>query len=296
VVLFLIYINDIDENIVNRLWKFADDTKMMGSASTTADVEIIRKDIRSLQEWSEKWLLDFNIDKCKVMHMGPRNGCAKYDMNGKVLVEVSEEKDLGVVVSNDMKVAKQCAEAAKTGNKVLGMISRTFSCKSKNIIKRLYKSLVRPHLDYCIQAWRPHLYKDKEVLEKVQKRATRMVEGWSKLEYEERLRRIGLTNLELRRERADLLEMFKLMRGMEGLGKGNFFTELSVVKQEGVSTRGHSQKIFKERFKKDVGKFSFGNRGIDSWNSLNEEIVEQVNINGFKGKLDQYLSRKRGFK
>ena len=138
------------------------------------------------------------------------------------------------------------------GNKILGMTYRTFNCKSKFIVKRLYKSLVRPHLDYCIQAWRPHLSKDKEILEKVQKRATRMIEGWSKLDYEDRIKKLGITTLELRRERADLLEMFKLMRGMEGLGKGNFFTELSVVKKEGVSTRGHSQKIFKERFNRDL--------------------------------------------
>ena len=73
------------------------------------------------------------------------------------------------------------------------MISRTFSCKSKVIVKQLYKSLVRPHLDSCVQVWRPHLKKDIEVLEKVQRRATRMVDGYRSMECEERLKRIGLT-------------------------------------------------------------------------------------------------------
>ena len=115
------------------------------------------------------------------------------------------------------------AEAAKKGNRILGMISRTFSCKSKVIVKQLYKSLVRPHLDSCVQVWRPHLKKDIEVLEKVQRRATRMVDGYRGMEYEERLKRIGLITLEMRRERADLLEVFKILKGMEGLDKDQFF-------------------------------------------------------------------------
>jgi hypothetical protein len=95
----------------------------------------------------------------------------------------------------------------QTGNKILGMIHRTFTNKSKYMVKKLYKSLVRPQLDYCIQARRPHLKKGIEVLEKVQRRVTMLVEGCRGLHYEERLTKIGITTLELRRERADLLEM-----------------------------------------------------------------------------------------
>jgi len=81
-----------------------------------------------------------------------------------------------VIVSRNFKVSKQCIKAAKKVNQILGLIKRTITCTSKEIILRLYKSLVRPHLEYCIQAWRPHLVKDIELLEKMQKRATRMIE------------------------------------------------------------------------------------------------------------------------
>ena len=222
-VLFVIFINDIDEGIRSRIWKFADDLKMMGKVTAQEDIEQIKTDIDKLVEWSEDWQLSFNLDKCKVMHIGSKNKEQGYVMNGKDLKAVLEEKDLGVIVTTDFKVGRQCAEAAKKGNRILGMINRTFSCKSKGIVKQLYKSLVRPHLDSCVQVWRPHSKKDIEVLEKVQRRATRMVDGYRGMEYEERLKRIGLTTLEMRRERADLLEVFKILKGMEGLDREHFF-------------------------------------------------------------------------
>jgi len=102
----------------------------------------------------------FNLDKCKVVHFGKSNNKCQYTLGGKLLEEVNEEHDLGVIVSADLKVSSQCAKVVKTANKILGMISRTFTLRSKDVILQLYKSLVRPHLEYCIQAWRPHLQKD----------------------------------------------------------------------------------------------------------------------------------------
>ena len=110
------------------------------------------------------------------MHIGANNLKEEYFMDGKQLEKISEEKDLGVIVSSNFKVSNQCIKVAKKGNQILGLIRRTITCRSKEIIERLYKSLVRPHLEYCIQAWRPHLVKDIEILERVQRRATRMIE------------------------------------------------------------------------------------------------------------------------
>src|SRR4051812_26493126 len=97
------------------------------------------------------------------------------------------------------------------------MISRTFTSRNKIVLLQLYKSLVRPHLEYCIQAWRPHLVKDKDILEKVQRRATRMMKECRGLSYPERLKCTRLTSLETRRERADLLEVYKILNGLEGV-------------------------------------------------------------------------------
>ena len=86
------------------------------------------------------------------------------------------KRDLGVLIQDNLQVSDQCQKAANAANRILGMINRTFSHKSKHLVDTLYISLVRPHLDYCAQAWRPFLRKDIDLLEKVQRRASRMVQ------------------------------------------------------------------------------------------------------------------------
>jgi hypothetical protein len=199
--LFLIYINDIDIGIMSSILKFADDTKMYGKVDTNKGIETLRKDLEALNEWSEKWQMSFNVEKCKVMHFGINNARVEYRMKERKLAETTEEKDLGVIVSNDLKVGKQCEKAAKKGNQILGLIKRTIISREKKVILNLYKTLVRPHLEYCIQAWRPHLVKDMDKLEKVQRRATKMIEECGGKPYKERIQILGLTTLEMRRIR-----------------------------------------------------------------------------------------------
>src|SRR3989442_548100 len=138
----------------------------------------------------------------------------------------------------------------------------------------LYKSLVRPHLDYCIQAWRPYLIKDVDSIEKVQRRATKMIEGLKNLSYEERLREVKLTTLETRKIRADMVEVYKIVKGLEGLKIDEFF---DLIKAS--CTRGHQYKMYKKGFKLNYGKFSFGNRVVNEWNTLTEFVVSATSIN-----------------
>ena len=174
------------------------------------------------------------------MHIGTKNKYAKYVIDTKEIGRVMEEKDLGVIIDKSFKVGKQCAKASKKGNQILGMISRSFSCKNQRVMLQLYKSLVRPHLNYCIQVWRPHLQKDKEAIEKVQRRATRMILECRGLSYENRLKKVGLTTLETRRQRADMLEVYKIMNGLEGVIEKDFF-----LRDRG-GRRGHSYKLFQK--------------------------------------------------
>jgi hypothetical protein len=98
-----------------------------------------------LWDWSEKWQIKLNTEKCKVIHIGANNLEEEYFVDGKKLETITQEKDLVVIVSSNFKVSKQCIKAAKKGNQILGLIKRTITCRSKKIIGRLYKSLVRPH-------------------------------------------------------------------------------------------------------------------------------------------------------
>jgi len=254
-------------------------------------INVINDDLLVLTRWCNEWQMEMNVEKCKVMHVGLHNMKESYSLNDTVLVQTEEEKDLGVIITKDFKVSQQCLKAAKKGNQILGLIYRTFSIKNKLIMMRLYKALVRPHLDYCIQAWRPHLQKDIDVIEKVQRRATRMIDGLKDLEYEERLKIVGLTTLETRRSRADMLEVFKIMKEFEGLKEENFFE-----RRREMGFRGHQYTLFKKRFRTNLGKFSFGNRVVNNWNNLPENVVLAGTINEFKSGIDRFLGNKGGFK
>ena len=156
------------------------------------------------------------------MHLGRSNKASQYILNEKSLKESESERDLGVIIDKNLKFSDHCNKVANNANVTLGMIKRTISCKSKSIITRLYKALVRSQLEYCVQAWRPHLKKDIEKIENVQRRATKMISGCSKLNYEERLRITGLTSLEARRNRGDLIEGFKILKGFSKVDSKHF--------------------------------------------------------------------------
>jgi len=104
--------------------------------------------------------MQFNKDKCVVMHVGRSNEQADYQLGDQLLNTFLKEKDLGIIVDNGIKFSEQCNTAVKNANSTLGLIRRTIKNESKNIMLKLYKGLIRPKLEYCIQAWRPFLKGD----------------------------------------------------------------------------------------------------------------------------------------
>ena len=129
----------------------------------------------------------------------------------------------------NMNVSEQCRIAASKGNQVLGMIRRNITYKEKRLIITLYKTIVRPHLEYCIHVWNPHLRKYVDMLEKIQRRATKLIPELRDLTYAERLKECGLTTLETRRLRGDQIEVFKILNGYENIDS-NIFLKLRKVK------------------------------------------------------------------
>jgi len=115
------------------------------------------------------------------------------------LLKTKEEMDLGILATDRLSVSSECAEVAKKAMKVLGTIQRQFKDLNKECFVIFYKSFVRPHLEFAIQAWSPYFKRDIECLEKVQRRATKVVKGFKSLSYEDRLHKLGLTTLYDRR-------------------------------------------------------------------------------------------------
>ena len=197
-----------------------------------------------------------------------------------------KEKDLGLTISADMKVSEQCGIAAAKGNQILGLIRRNIVYKEKELIIPLYKTIVRPHLEYCIQTWRPYRKKDIDMLERVQRRATKMIPKLRNISYEMRLKECGLTTLEIRRLRGDQIEVFKILNGYENIDRNIFFT----VKEE-RRTRGHGVTLAKKQCRLDIRKFSFSQRTVNEWNRLSADCVGASSVNIFKNKIDIYLRR-----
>jgi hypothetical protein len=282
--LFLIYVNDMEKTVKSNLSKFADDTKLFKHVSSQEDTYTVQEDLNQLSEWARTWQMSFNTSKCKVLQFGKNNPQNQYHIGTDNLDIAHAEKDLGVHITDDLKPTKHIEEATSKANKVLGLIYRTIECKTREIILPLYMSLVRPHLEYCVQAWSPHCKKDIAKLEKVQKRAVAMIRGLNSNTYEDKLKELGLFSLEKRRLRGDLIETYKILNELDIVGKTSLF-------QFRISgTRGHKFKLYKQPSRTNVRKFFFSNRVIDRWNGLPSAVVESTSLSMFKMRLDKQLA------
>ena len=183
-ILFLIYIYDLEDDISNKELKFVDDTEVFRKITNVTDKQSLQDDLDKLVKWSEKWQMLFNFGKCKCIHIGHGNMDKEYKMVNAVLGRTTQEKDLGVTFTADMKVSEQCRIAASKGNPVLRLIRITITYKENQLIVPLYKAISRPHLEYCIQAWRPYRKKDIDKLERMQRRAAKMIPELRDLSYD----------------------------------------------------------------------------------------------------------------
>jgi len=213
------------------------------------------------------------------MYYGKGNFGYNYSMEGQPVEEVDCEKDLGVTFTTDLKSAAHCKDIYSKANRTLGLISRTKKYKNPAVLTTLYKSLVRLHLEYCSTTWNPHYNKDKFLLERIQHRFTRIFSHLRPLPYETRLRQLGLWSLEERRNRADLMELFKLMKGLSSTPWSHFFK-----KAEDTSTRGHTWKLAKKHSRCDSRLYFFSQRVINRRNKLSQEDVDAQSKNCLKNR------------
>ena len=295
---FTVFVGDIDEAIRAFLRKFADDTKAARAIESQDDAKCFQEDIDSLVEWARKWAMVFNQEKCKVMHLGRSNPKYTYSMNGVALNETHEEKDLGIWVDSSLKPSMQCEVAAKSANRILGLINKSFHYRTKNTLVPLFKTLVRPKLEFSAAAWNPWLEKDIEVLEKVQRRLIRSLSNVRGATYEEKLKDAGLTTLKDRRERGDLIEAFKTLNGFNNVNKHDWFDtpepeqtrhgtrSTTSIEIDGETT--NRKIVLRERSRTEQRNQSYRFRTARAWDKLPDLVRNSKSVNGFKNTYDKW--------
>jgi hypothetical protein len=265
-ILFLIYVNDIPDWVGSIAKLFADDTKVYTEIRSSSDCNFLQNDLNALVAWAKIWLLNFNASKCVVIRI-KESIPYLYSIDDTALQVVSEQRDLGVLVSNDLKPAKHITSCVKKANQRSGLFKRCFTNLTSEKITILYCALIRPVLEYGSPVWNPALIKDISVLEKTQARFLRL--GGV----------VDCETLELRRWRQDMTETFKYINNLYKSPAS------SLLEPASRQSRGHRHKLFKQHCKSTVRQNFFANRVVDSWNGLPATVAESASLSIFKKNL-----------
>ena len=203
----------------DRIYVFVDDAKIYQHIHCPEDCKLLQHAMTDLQTWSQKWLLSLNINKCCVVSYGRsvdkslRSTLVDHNNQEVTLERNDKVKDLGIWFDEKLSFREHIQDKINKAYMMLGIIRRNFKYLTLPTFILIYKSMVRSHLDYCCCVWAPYKKGDIEALEKVQKRATKLVPSLRHLPYHDRLKACNLTTLHYRQIRGDMIETYKIVSG-----------------------------------------------------------------------------------
>ena len=197
------------------------------------------------------------------------------------------EKDLGVYIDNNLDFKTHISTQVKKARSTSGIINRHIINKTANIMVPLFKSMVRPIVEYANVVWAPHFKKDIVTIESIQRNFTKKIKGMRNKSYEERLAKLKLPSLSYRRLRGDLIEVYKIVHSLyDPITTKSLFTR---VPENSKTRKTNSFNLTKTRTNKNPYKFFFTNRVNNIWNQLPNHIVSANSINIFKKKIDSHF-------
>ena len=290
--LFILFMNDIvqivklQHNVNFAL--FADDTKIF---STNASE--LQSSINSFSRTLATYQLNLAPHKCFVLPIGKRNVQSTLDTHNNFTIDSTEikftncAKDLGIYISKDLKWEVHIRKIVQQASFISYQITKSFRSKNIWTLMKLYKSYVRPKLEYNTPVWSPYLLKDINAIEKVQKRFTKIACRRCNIQftsYTDRLIKLNLLSLQNRRIRFDLITLFKIVNKMSDLDFNSYF----ILQSSPFNLRNNKTKIVpkKQRFTSSAWNGSFFERAPRYWNKLSNDITSVQSINTFKIKLN----------
>ena len=304
-VLFLLFISSMTPLIQNFVSLYADDTKLYNYIINNRSAETVQEDLNRLAEWSAKMQMSFHPEKCHRMHLGtntdkfkyflpkvystfenPTSTC--YTLYCHELEEVNHEKDLGVTIDTKLNFKIHISQKISKANSMLYLIKNCFQHLDEKMFLLLYKSLVRPHLEYASTVWSPISKEDIIRIEGVQRRATKLLPSLSTLTYSERMAKLQLPSLYYRRLRQDIILIYNYVNQNIRLNTNTHCTichnNQHMLTPITAGTRGHPFRYRIQRHHTIRRKF-ITSRILNIWNSLNTNTVTACSIDSFKRRL-----------
>ena len=283
--LFVLFINDLPESVKNKVKLFADDLKLIGNVANSSRIV---DDLKQLESWENLWLLRFNPSKCKVIHLDFNNNPnLEYYLDGVKLNASELEKDLGVFTHESLSWKVHIKESVAKANKMICWIARNLIIREKCVMLNIYKTLIRPHLEYCVQLWNPVVgHGNWQIileLEAVQRRFTRMIEGIGLLPYSDRLSALELTTLAERRIRGDLIETFRIISNLVEYGPDVFR-----VSRSGNNIVSNINLNINKSNVRNIRKSFLPERVLPFWNALPISVKNSSSVNDFKINLQVF--------
>ena len=287
--LFLVYINDLPDGLSSNVRLFADDALVYRVIVGDAECDQLQNNLIKLEQWQLKWQMEFNPTKCKVIRVSTKKSEPNktYMFCGKQLEQVTSISYLGLTVTDKLRWSDHISAISNKASKTLGMIKRNFWFCPKVVKESLYMSIVRPKLEYASSVWDPYTYKDKYMVERVQRKAAQFcLRNYKPMEsVTDMLKDLGWDTLELRRKKARLTTMYKMSHNLLDMNLENH-----LVPHTETRTRGsHPFKFRVPKINKDVYKFSYFPQTIKEWNKLPENVVNSDSVGLFKSNLDEFL-------